>query len=174
MNLDPIHLRTSLEHTPGVLNALLSDLPDRLLDANEGPGTWTPRQVAMHLTWGEVDDWMPRVRMILEHGDARAFTPFDREAGNLRYAGWPIRQVLDEFARLRSENLAELDRLVPTGSSLAPEGRHPEFGPVTLEQLLATWVTHDYAHLAQISRVLTRHYGQFVGPWRRYFSLLRA
>lgn len=57
---------------------------------------------------------------------------------------------------------------------LAREGRHPEFGAVTLEQLLATWVTHDHAHLAQIARVLTRHYGAFVGPWKKYFSLLNG
>jgi hypothetical protein len=50
---------------------------------------------------------------------------------------------------------------------------HPELGTVTLAQLLACWVTHDHAHIAQIARVLTRGYGAFVGPWRRYFSLLR-
>jgi len=30
------------------------------------------------LIHAELTDWMPRVRMILEHGDARAFEPFDR------------------------------------------------------------------------------------------------
>jgi hypothetical protein len=50
---------------------------------------------------------------------------------------------------------------------------HPELGAVTLRQLLACWVTHDLAHVAQISRVLVRYFGREVGPWRAYFSLLR-
>ena len=166
--------RISLEHTPAVLSALLRPLPADLLNVNEGPGTWSPMEVVRHLAWGECDDWIPRVRRILDQDGNRAFAPFDREHGNVRYAGWSIHEVLDEFARLRAESLAEIDRLAVTPDLLAREGRHPEFGPVTLEQLLATWVTHDCAHLAQMARVLTRHYGAFVGPWRKYFSLLET
>jgi hypothetical protein len=44
---------------------------------------------------------------------------------------------------------------------------------VTLGQLLATWVTHDLAHLAQITRVLAKATGRHAGPWRANFSLLR-
>ena len=164
--------RISLQHTPAVLAAHVGPLPVHLLNENEGPGTWSPLQVVSHLVWGEVDDWIPRVRRILEHGASSAFTPFDREHGFARYSVWSIDALLEEFARLRAANLAEIDRLQLTPEMLRLEGRHPELGPVTLEQLLATWVTHDYAHLAQIARVLTRHYGQFAGPWRQYFSLL--
>jgi hypothetical protein len=31
------------------------------------------------------------------------------------------------------------------------EGEHPEFGVVTLRQLLATWVAHDLGHVARVS-----------------------
>ena len=44
---------------------------------------------------------------------------------------------------------------------------------VTLRQLLACWATHDLAHAAQISRLLTRAFGREVGPWVKYFSLLK-
>jgi hypothetical protein len=73
---------------------------------------------------------------------------------------------------LRASNLSAIEQMRLGPDQLKLEGRHPELGRVTLEQLLATWVTHDYAHLAQITRVITRHYGQFAGPWRKYFSLL--
>ena len=33
-------------------------------------------------------------------------------------------------------------------SDLDREGRHPVFGPVTLRQLLATWVADDCEHIA--------------------------
>lgn len=44
---------------------------------------------------------------------------------------------------------------------------------MTLQQLLACWATHDMAHVAQISRLLTRSFGRHVGPWKKYVSLLR-
>jgi hypothetical protein len=165
-------IRQVLSATPAAVDALLRPLPSALLAATEGPGTWSPQQVLEHLAWGEVDDWMPRVRRVLEQ-TGEPFTPFDREAGFVRYAGWSIGRLLDEFSRLRASSLTELDRLALGPDALRLQGRHPEFGTVTLEQLLATWVTHDFAHLTQISRVLARHYGESVGPWRKYFSVLR-
>jgi hypothetical protein len=166
--------RRVLESTPVVLRALLTPLPPALLDVTEGPGTWTPRQVVAHLAWGEHDDWVPRVRRILASGSSMPFDPFDREAGFDRYRGWPLDRLLDELASQRARNLRAIDELALSPADLAREGRHPEFGPVTLEQLLATWVTHDCAHVAQIARILTKHYGRFIGPWRAYFSLLNA
>jgi len=55
---------------------------------------------------------------------------------------------------------------------LPEEWTHPEFGAVTLRQLLATWVTHDLSHLAQIARVMAKQYRTAVGPWRKYLSVL--
>ncbi|HSR41999.1 MAG TPA: hypothetical protein VLL48_07505, partial [Longimicrobiales bacterium] len=51
-------------------------------------------------------------------------------------------------------------------------GLHPELGPVTLRQLLSTWVAHDLTHIAQIARVMAKQYRHEVGPWRRYLPLL--
>jgi len=61
--------------------------------------------------------------------------------------------------------------LTPEQLSLA--GEHPEFGVVTLEQLLATWVVHDLGHIAQIGRVLAKRYAADVGPWRAYLPVLQ-
>jgi hypothetical protein len=165
-------VRASLAQAPQIFRALLTGAPDRALDATEGPGTWSPRQVLCHVLHGETDDWMPRVRILLESGTARAFTPFDREAGFKTYAGWQLAPLLDELDRLRTTNLEALDALRLRDHDLAKEGRHPELGVVTLRQLLTCWATHDWAHVAQIGRVMTRHYGAGVGPWTRYFSLL--
>lgn len=162
-----------LRQTPTTLTALLAPLPAAWLEANEGPGTWSPRQVVQHLIWGEVDDWIPRLRVVIEHGTERPFQPFDRQEGFRRYGDWPIERLLAEFARQRADSLAALDALV-TVDDLGRQGRHPEFGVVTVTQLLATWLTHDLSHLTQIGRVLTRHAGRDAGPWRAYFSLLRS
>ena len=166
-------LRGQLANTPVVVRTLLTGLPADLLSANEGDRTWSPMQVLAHLAWGERDDWIPRVRMTLEKGVAESFIPFDREAGFALYADWPPGRLLDEFARLRAASLEALDGFALTPPDLTRQGRHPEFGPVTLEQLLATWITHDFAHVTQIARILARHHGKAVGPWRKYFSVLR-
>ena len=166
--------RSVLAGTPAVLRAVLTPLPGHLLNVNEGEGTWSPMQVLAHLTWGERDDWTPRIRLTLEKGESQPYTPFDREAGFALYAGWPLDRMLDEFTALRQASLHTLDTLDLKPADLARRGRHPELGSVTLEQLLATWVTSDCAHLVQIARVLTKYHGRFAGPWRRYFSLLRT
>ena len=100
-----------LRETPVAIVRLVTPLPDVLLDATDGPDTWSPRQILQHLVWGEVDDWIPRVRLILEQQDRVAFTPFDRDGGASRYGDWPIARLGDEFLRLRAENLAILEGL---------------------------------------------------------------
>ena len=165
--------RVLLRHAPQRVAALLQPLPPRLLTVNEGPGTWTCVEVLSHLVWCEEDNWVQRVRVLREHGSGEAFRSFDREEGFHRYAGWSIDRLLTEFSNLRARNLADVETLSLTVSDLAAEGRHPTFGPVTLEQLLATWVTHDFAHLTQMARILTKESGRYVGPWRAFFSLLR-
>jgi hypothetical protein len=161
-----------LRATPGVLSAWLSDLPESWTLATEGPDTWSPFDVVGHLIHGERTDWMPRVELLLAHGESRPFTPFDRFAQFRDSQGKSLAELLDTFARLRRENLARLLALDLKPADFSRRGRHPELGTVTLGQLLATWVVHDLNHLAQIARVLGRQYTDSVGPWVEYLPLL--
>lgn len=162
-----------LQRTPGVLRALLADLPSVWTEATEGAGTWSPFDVVGHLIHGERTDWVPRIEHILRHGDTVAFPPFDREAMRTVSQGLPLGELLDTFEQLRAENLERLSALRLTDADLARRGRHPEFGGVTLGQHLATWVAHDLSHLGQVVRVMARQYTEAVGPWRAYLSILR-
>ena len=164
--------RRVLARTPDVLAALLADAPDAVLDANEGPGTWSPRQVVVHLINGERANWIPRIRLMLE-GGGRRFEPFDRVAGFSQAASTPIAELLDAFRRARADNLATLDALGVAHADLALTGIHPEFGTVTLGQQLATWVAHDLSHLTQVTRVMAKRYQADVGPWVAYLSVFR-
>ncbi len=161
-----------LARTPATLDALLGGLPDGWIAANEGGGTWSPFDVVGHLIHGERTDWMPRTRIILEHGEARPFDRFDRFAQSAASAGRTLASLLDELATLRQANLRELATLGLTDRDLERRGRHPELGVVTLRQLLATWVAHDLDHVVQISRVLARQYSDEVGPWRAYLRII--
>ena len=163
-----------LERTPRELDVWLRGLPEPWLEARtEGPESFSPRDVIGHLIGGERTDWMARTRVILQFGEGRAFEPFDRFAFQQESAGRPIAELLDEFARLRRENLDALREMQLTQADLDRLGRHPDatFPPVTLRQLLATWVVHDLSHVAQIARVMAKRYADDIGPWKAYHSI---
>jgi hypothetical protein len=161
-----------LRRTPGTLRAMLDGLPDGWIDASEGPDTWSPYVVVGHLIHGERTDWIPRAEIILAQGPDRRFTPYDRFAQFRESEGKPLADLLDEFARLRAENVATLEGWHLTDTQLALTGEHPEFGSVTLAQLLATWVAHDLGHVAQTARVMAKQYREAVGPWAAYLPIL--
>lgn len=161
-----------LARTPATFDALLRGLPEGWITATEGGETWSPFDVIGHLIQGEQTDWIPRVRIILEQGEARTFDKFDRFAQFELSKGRTLASLLDEFAARRAENLRQLEALRLTEADLDRTGTHPFFGRVTLRQLLATWVAHDLDHVIQVSRVLARQYADEVGPWRAYLRVI--
>lgn len=160
-----------LRRTPETLRALLKDVPRAWATNNEGPDTWSPFDVVGHLIHAEEADWIARARIILEHGEAKAFEPFDRFAQFEKSRGKSLTELLDEFAALRQESLAALAEWHLTPEQFSLRGTHPALGRVTLGELLATWVAHDLSHLAQIARVMCRQYSDAIGPWKQYLPL---
>jgi hypothetical protein len=161
-----------LARTPATLDAMLRGLPEGWIGAHEGGQTWSPFDVIGHLIHGEQSNWVPRAKIILEHGEARPFEKFDRFAQLAVLQGRTLASLLDELATLRANNLRELAALHLTHVDLDRRGQHPELGVVTLGQLLATWVAHDLDHVVQISRVLALQYSDAVGPWRAYLRII--
>ena len=98
------HTISLLTRTPAALNALLRDLPETWTLRNEGENTWSAFDVVGHLNNSERTNWMPRARMLLQFGETREFEPFDRFRQSRESQGKSLGQLLDEFARLRSEN----------------------------------------------------------------------
>ena len=162
-----------LTRMPVTLDALLRGLPEGWTSTTEGPGTWNAYSVIGHLIHGERVDWMPRLGIILEHGESRPFEPFDREAQFRESHERSLGSLLDEFAGLRRENVARLRELDLQPEQLELKGTHPALGQVTLRQLLATWTAHDLAHLVQIGRTMAKRYQQEVGPWAEYMSVMK-
>jgi DinB superfamily len=163
-----------LTRTPATLNALLHDLPNVWTSTNEGQNTWTVFDVVGHLIHGERTDWMPRAKRILEFGESKAFDPFDRFAQNRESQGKSLPQLLDEFARLRADNLTQLRALNLQPQDFERRGRHPGLGTVTLSELLATWAAHDLTHLHQISRIMAYQYRDAVGPWSKFLGVMHC
>jgi uncharacterized damage-inducible protein DinB len=160
--------------TPATLRALTAGAPLPALRFREQRSAWTIVEVVSHMADAEIVDWVPRMELIVSDRPDRMFAPFDRQGGFIRYRGWKLGALVDEFDRLRRSNVERLLSYRLRPEDMGRTGEHPELGTVTLEQLLACWATHDCAHLAQISRILTRYFGADVGPWSQYFSLLAS
>lgn len=160
------HIIKILDNTPKVIRYLLSDIPDELVFSNEGGETWSPFDIIGHLIYGEKTDWIPRAEIILSNKDDKNFTPFDRFAQFTESKGKTLQDLLNQFSELRIENLQKLNNMEINDEKLNRQGIHPDFGPVTLRQLLSAWAAHDLAHIAQISRVIVHQYKEEMGPWK--------
>lgn len=163
-----------LERTPDVLNSLLQNLSYDWTSNNEGGETWSAYDIVGHLIHGEKTDWIPRAEIILSGKPDKSFERFDRFAQFKESKGKSLTVLLDEFKRLRKKNLAYLRSKKLTDKNLEEKGVHPDFGEVTLSQLLSTWVVHDLNHIAQIARVMAKQYKEEVGPWIKYLGILKV
>jgi hypothetical protein len=165
-------IQALLGRTPDVLDALLRGLPEAWVHENEGPDTWSSFDVVGHLIEAEETNWIPRARHLLAHGEAAVFPPFDRFGFVAKVPGRRMADLLEAFRAARAESLRSLDGLRLAPADLERRGRHPDFGPVTLGQLLATWALHDLNHLGQVVDLLARQHAEAVGPWRAFLGIL--
>lgn len=163
-----------LARTPGALDGMLRGLPAEWIMRNEGENTWNVFDVLGHLVYAERVNWIPRAKMLLESGDSQVFRRFDRRGYVKESEGKLVGDLLDQFARLRAENLDELRRLNLQREQLDRRGQHPTLGMVTLSELLATWAAHDLTHLHQISRVMARQYRETVGPFIAFLGVMKC
>lgn len=161
-----------LAATPGTVGALLRNLSDEWTASKGDRENWEPYDIIGHYIYAEEADWIPRAKVILAQADSRSFTPFDRHGHFERSNGQTLSELLDEFARVRSENIEILRSWELVGEELELKGVHPEFGEVSLGELIATWVVHDLTHIRQIATVMAKRYNEEVGPWKAYLSIL--
>jgi hypothetical protein len=168
------HTIALLERTPGALDELLRGLPADWTDRNEGEDSWSPREIVAHLSHAEREDWIPRARHLLEFGDTQPFPPFDRLGQRKAMEGKSMADLLEEFSALRAANLEALRSLNPSPADLERRGLHPSLGPVTLNELLATWAAHDLTHLHQMARVMAYQYSEAVGPFRNFLGVMHC
>lgn len=163
-----------LARTPDVLNALMRGMPETWILGREGEGTWNALEVVAHLIHTERENWIPRARVIMQHGESRSFPPFDREGNFATSRTKTLEALLDEFAEARAESLQQLSEWNLASRDLEKRGRHPSLGAVSLSELLATWAAHDLNHLHQIARVMAHQYREAVGPWTKFLGVMHC
>lgn len=153
---------------------MLEGLSDEWTIEPNDAESWSAFDVVGHLIHGEETDWIPRAKIILAQGENVRFEPFDRFAQFEKSKGKSLGDLLDEFEKLRADNLETLAGFNLTNETLDLRGIHPELGEVNMRQLLATWVVHDLNHIRQITVVLAKKYAGDVGPWTQYLTILDA
>jgi DinB superfamily len=161
-----------LRQTPYTLTRMLDGLSLVWTQSSGDENNWGPYDVLGHLIEGEETDWLDRAQIILDQGENRSFTPFDRLAQFERSKGKSLNDLLTEFAHLRNANIERLMAFELSTEQLALKGIHPAFGEVSLKHLLATWAVHDLNHIRQIVTYLAKRYEDEVGPWTQYLSIL--
>jgi hypothetical protein len=157
-----------LSRTPAALDVLLRDLPESWTSQNEGGDSWSAFVVVRHLAYVESRDWIARAEILRKSGE---IGPVNRE-GEIEASS--LGALLDEFTRLRRENLRQVRGWKLTEEELSRRGKHKMLGEVTLSELMATWAVHDLTHLHQISRILAQQYREAVGPWIKFLGVLKC
>ncbi|MET3729478.1 hypothetical protein ABID52_003059 [Fictibacillus halophilus] len=171
MNFKQSEALEILERTPTVLTHLLSGLSHEWLRGNEGGNSWNSLEVVAHLIECEKNNWIPRISSILSNNENEPLPLFDRFSHLGKET--EMEELLREFKQSRQQSLYQLGAFKLSTFDLNKTGLHPEFGSVTLQQLLSTWAVHDLTHINQITRVLAKRYSFEVGPWKRFLSILK-
>jgi hypothetical protein len=172
MEFDLTRATEILRQTPYTLESILDGLDSAWIEEGSSREDWGPYHIIGHLIHGEVTDWIPRAEIILRQGKDRTFEPFDRFAHFELSKGKSLNDLLREFEVKRHESIETLRSWDLRDEQLALSGIHPEFGEVTLSELIASWVAHDLTHIRQIVVYLAKKFGPHVGPWKEYLSIL--
>ncbi len=158
------HVRAVLSITPARWQGLTSTFPTDLLSRQPLAGEWSAAECLRHLLETERHVFPVRARAFLEGKD---FTPFDPRAQDSRETSQEPAQLAAEFASLRAESLHLLGQITPADFSRT--ARHPQFGQVTLREMLHTWASHDLMHTVQAERALMQPFIAGAGPWQSFF-----
>jgi uncharacterized damage-inducible protein DinB len=137
--------------TPVILRTLVRGL-DRDAARRAGEGEWAVIQVVAHLADAE-ERAVERVRVMSTEGQPDLFGYDQEELAELRgYLDMDLGEQLDRFDRLRAERVALLSALDTIDWSHI--GRHDQYGPITIHDLMAHMAKHDAVHLAQVARLV--------------------
>lgn len=140
--------------TAGRLARTLQGVPRRLWTRRPKRGEWSMVEVLAHLADAEVAFAFRLRKMVSERKPALVAWDQEAWATGLRYNRRDPRGLLTAFRALRDSNLAILRALPRARWRLA--GRHPEYGAIRVDQLVAHYAEHDLNHLRQLEETGTR------------------
>ena len=140
---------------PSLLRAAVGGLSDEQLDTPYRPGGWTVRQVIHHVPDSHLNAYI-RFRWALTEDDPliKAYNEKDwAELPDARTA--PVEVSLALLDAVHARWMALLTTL--SASDGARTLQHPEYGPMTVDDLLALYAWHGRHHAAHITALRARN-----------------
>ena len=165
MNTLVEQVQAVLSTTPERWQRLINTLPNDLLTRPPATGEWSALNCLQHLMDAERQNFPVRFRAFMAGQDFVAFDPNQQHADS---ESQTPEQLVTEFAQERQKSLALLKNV--TDDDLRRTAQHPQFGTVTLAQMLHTWAAHDLMHTVQAERALMQPFMLGCGPWRVFFQ----
>ena len=143
-----------IDQTPAKLRAAVSGLSDSQLDTPYRPDGWTVRQVVHHVPDSHLNSYV-RFKLALTEDEPTIKTyAEDRWAELSDTKATPIEVSLVLLESLHHRWVRLLRSLTP--DQWKRRFRHPELGPMTLENTLALYAWHGRHHVAHISELRKR------------------
>lgn len=142
-------LLAELATLPARIRKAIRGLDQEALSRPEGEGRWSVAQVVRHLADGDVV-YASRIRLAIAEDDP-ALPAFAPNGWIDRLGAIDIDEAVSTVELLRRTTL----RIVREGGTkvLHRTGRHPEFGTMSVFDMLERIASHDERHLAQIARI---------------------
>ena len=132
-----------------IVDEALAGLPDAPLAARPPDGGWSIGEVLIHLGDSELMGAERFRRIVADDEAIVGWYDEARWAERLRYRDQDPRDGLLLFRTMRAANLRLLRLLAPDAWSRT--GRHSTRGPLTLAEMVETYIDHAEDHAAQIS-----------------------
>jgi len=139
---------------PAKLRSAVAGLTQEQIETPYRPDGWTVRQVIHHVPESHLNAYL-RFKLALTE-DSPVIKPYDeaRWADTPEVADTPIEVSLMLLEALHQRWVRLLERM--TNSDYARYFRHPELGPVRLDQNLALYAWHGKHHTAHITALRER------------------
>ena len=162
-----------LERTPKIISTMLSGLSEEWITGNEGDNTWNAKEVVAHLIVCEKTNWLVRAKIILSNTANKNLELIEMTSHFELAKNNSLETLLKEFKMQREQSVIALKNFNLQNEDYTKSAFHPEIFEVNLQQLIATWVTHDLSHLTQISRIMAKQYKDEVGSFEAYLKILK-
>jgi DinB superfamily len=140
-----------LASTPRRLERLASTMSPRATAARPMRDKWSAKEILAHLTDGEIVYAFRYRKLVAEPGAQLAAFDEKAWANELLYRKRPLKTLLENFSALRKQNLALLKLLPRSAWSMASP--HPEYGALSLRELVVHLAYHDRNHAQQVERI---------------------
>ena len=137
-----------LRKTPDTLRELLDAVDLDTLSKRRKKEEWSPRELLVHLINTEFAYGF-RFRYIMAEKEP-VVTPFDQEmwVDTFKYGVQDATQLIRAFTPLRRVNLELLQTV--DRKLFDKAAKHPEFGSISVGQMIPHLAAHDVSHLEQI------------------------